>query len=152
MQRKRSLRLAALVTLLLAGVILLAGGPTLAAMTWEAVKTPYAGSLWAGLQLANGTVLLGGMRGNLVKSLDDGRSWQHQAVADAGSITGVAVAANGRPVLVGVDGTVLVGDAAASRFTLQRLDDRATLTGVVAVGSGWVASSVGGMRTLELKP
>jgi photosystem II stability/assembly factor-like uncharacterized protein len=121
-------------------------------MKWEAVKTPYNGSLWTGMQLPSGTVLLGGMRGNLVKSSDDGRSWQHQPVADAGSLTGVAVAADGRTVLVGVDGTVLVGDAAAGTFKLQRLDDRATLTGVVAVGSGLVASSVGGMRPLELKP
>ncbi len=128
------------------------GGPSLAAMKWEAVKTPYNGSLWTGMQLPSGTVLLGGMRGNLVKSSDDGRSWQHQPVADAGSLTGVAVAADGRTVLVGVDGTVLVGDAAAGTFKLQRLDDRATLTGVVAVGGGLVASSVGGMRPLELKP
>ena len=121
------------------------------ALGWEAVKTPYAGSLWSGCQLAGGMLVLGGMRGNLVKSSDDGRSWQHQPVAEAGSFTGCLALPDGRPLLVGVDGTVVVGDAAAASFKLQRLDDRSTLTAVVRHADGTlVASSLAGMRTLQL--
>ena len=128
----------------------------IAGMNWAAVKTPYAGSLWTGTALAGaagtaGGVLMGGMRGNLVRSTDDGKTWQHQPVAGAGSFTACTLLADGRLLLVGVDGTVVLGDAAAAQFKLQQLDDRATLTGVAALpGGALVAASMAGARALEL--
>lgn len=128
----------------------LRGTGSAGAWKWEAVKTPYAGSLWSGLQLASGTLVVGGMRGNLVTSRDDGRSWQHLAVPEAGSFTGALALPDGRPLLVGVDGTVVLGDAGAASFRLQRLDDRATLTAVARLGDGrLVAASMAGPRPLE---
>lgn len=127
------------------------GSGGIAGMTWAAVKTPYAGSLWTGLPLAGGVLLLGGMRGNLVRSSDDGLSWTHQPVPKAGSITGCVALADGRPLLVGVDGTVLLGDAAGSSFKLQQLDDRATLTAVARLEGGTlVAAGMAGPRPLEI--
>ena len=121
-----------------------------AAMKWTAVKTPYNGSLWTGLALPSGALLACGMRGNVVRSADDGLTWKHLPIADAGSFTGAAVLADGRPVLVGVDGTFVVGDAAGESFRLRRLDDRATLTATVALpGGGLVAASPAGPRQLE---
>lgn len=133
----------------------LRGSGNAGALAWDAVKTPYAGSLWTGMALGGAgggaVLLLGGMRGNLVRSSDDGRTWQHLPVAEAGSFTGCVALADGRPLLVGVDGTVVVGDAGASQFRLRRLDDRATLTAVVRLGSGGlVAASMAGLRTLEI--
>jgi photosystem II stability/assembly factor-like uncharacterized protein len=120
-------------------------------MTWSAIKTPYAGSLWTGMALPSGGLLFGGMRGNLVRSSDDGRTWTHLPVPTAGSFTGCVALADGRPLLVGVDGTVVIGDAGASAFTLRRLDDRSTLTGVVQLpGGALVAGGTAGMRPLEL--
>jgi photosystem II stability/assembly factor-like uncharacterized protein len=118
---------------------------------WSVVKTPYAGSLWSGVALPVGGVLLaGGMRGNIVRSTDDGASWTHLPVAGAGSLTGATLAGEGRPLFVGVDGTVVQGDATGAQFRLQRLDDRATLTAVVQAGSGTlIAASAGGMRRIE---
>lgn len=125
-----------------------------AGMKWAAVKTPYAGSLWSGVQLPGGpggALVVGGMRGNVVRSTDDGLGWTHLPVAQAGSFTGAALLADGRPLLVGVDGTVVVGDAAGEKFQLQRLEDRATLTAAVVLpGGGVVAASGAGMRTLDL--
>lgn len=119
--------------------------------SFQPVKTPYAGSLWTGLALAGGLLLAGGMRGNLVRSSDDGRSWSHLPVADAGSFTGCTRLPDGRPLLVGVDGTLVLGDAGAGQFRLTRLDDRATLTGVLAVaGGGLVATTAAGPRRLDL--
>jgi len=129
----------------------LRGSGALAAAPWAAVKTPYAGSLWTGLALNDGALLLGGMRGNLVLSRDDGLTWQHRPVPQAGSLTGGTLLADGRPLLVGVDGTVLLGDAAGSAFKLQRLDDRPTLTAVARLDSGTlVAAGMAGLRTLEV--
>lgn len=125
-------------------------GPV-AEMKWAAVKTPYAGSLWSGVQLPGGALVVGGMRGNLVRSTDDGRSWTHLPVPEAGSFTGAALLPDGRPLLVGVDGTVVLGDVAGEKFRLQRLDDRATLTAaVVLAGGAVVAASGAGMRALEI--
>lgn len=122
-----------------------------AAMKWAAVKTPYKGSLWTGLALPGGALLACGMRGNVVRSMDDGLTWTHLPIADAGSFTGAAVLPDGRPVLVGVDGTFVVGDAAGASFRLRRLDDRATLTATVALpGGGLVAASTAGPRRLEM--
>jgi photosystem II stability/assembly factor-like uncharacterized protein len=121
-----------------------------AAMKWTAVKTPYNGSLWTGLALPSGALLACGMRGNIVRSADDGLTWKHLPIAGAGSFTGAAVLPDGRPVLVGVDGTFVVGDAAGESFRLRRLDDRATLTATVALpGGGLVAASAAGPRQLE---
>jgi photosystem II stability/assembly factor-like uncharacterized protein len=122
-----------------------------ASMRWAAVKTPYAGSLWTGLQLPAGALLAGGMRGNLVRSVDDGLNWVHLPVPEAGSFTAVAALADGRPIAVGVDGTVVLGDAAGEKFRLQRLEDRATLTAAVILPSGTVVAASGaGMRLLDL--
>jgi photosystem II stability/assembly factor-like uncharacterized protein len=116
---------------------------------WTAVKTPYAGSLWSGLALpgagpASGSagsaaggkdlLLACGMRGNLVRSSDDGQTWTHQAVPGAGSFTSAVSLPDHRIALVGVDGTLVVGNASAEQFTLHRLDDRASLHGAVALG------------------
>ena len=63
-----------------------ASPPGAAGERWQAVKTPYNGSLWGGVALGE-RLLACGMRGNLVISAYDGRSWSHQAVAEAGSFT-----------------------------------------------------------------
>jgi photosystem II stability/assembly factor-like uncharacterized protein len=118
---------------------------------WAAVATPYKGSLWTGLQLPGGALLAGGMRGNIVRSTDDGLTWTHTPVPQAGSLTGATALADGRPLLVGVDGTVVVGNAAGEGFRMQRLDDRATLTAAVALpGGAVVAASGAGPRALAL--
>ncbi len=118
---------------------------------WTAVATPYKGSLWTGLQLQGGALLAGGMRGNVVRSTNDGQSWIHSAIAQAGSITAGAVLPDGRVVLVGVDGTLVMADAAGGSFDLQRLEDRTALTAVLALpGGALVATSTAGMRALAV--
>jgi photosystem II stability/assembly factor-like uncharacterized protein len=89
------------------------------------------------------------MRGNIVRSSDDGRSWTHQAVAGAGSLTGAVMLPDRRIVLVGVDGTLLIGQADAQQFTLHRQDDRATLNAAVLLRTGELAvASAAGLRVL----
>lgn len=116
---------------------------------WQAVKTPYAGSLWGGTALGD-TLLACGMRGNLVTSRDDGRSWSHQSVPEAGSFTAAVALPGGRAALVGVDGTLAWGEPGLAKLRFQRLDDRATLTGAVALPTGaLVLATMAGMRVIE---
>ena len=117
---------------------------------WQAVKTPYAGSLWSGLALADGALLACGMRGNLVLSRDAGRSWTHRAVAGAGSLCAAAQRGDGLLALVGVDGTLVTSRDGGTNLALRPLDDRATLTGAVFLPSGALAvSSAAGVRVLQ---
>jgi photosystem II stability/assembly factor-like uncharacterized protein len=118
--------------------------------SWATVSTPYKGSLWTGLQLPGGVLLAGGMRGNVVRSVDDALTWQHHPVPHAGSFTAAAVLSDGRPMLVGVDGTVVLGDREGIRFDLRRQEDRATLTGVVVAGGRVVVTTTAGPRTLSV--
>jgi len=122
---------------------------TVQAMKWSPIKTPYAGSLWHGMQLAGGALLACGMRGNVVRSVDDGRTWTHQSIAGAGSLTGIAQLGDGRVVLVGLDGTLVVGDAAAEKFSLLRQDDRTTLTAALALRDGtMLLATAAGLRVI----
>ena len=120
-------------------------------MKWAAVATPYKGSLWCGLAAPGGWLLAGGMRGNVVRSGDDGLSWTHQAVAGAGSFTGATVLADGRVALVGVDGTLVLGDSRGENFRLRRLDDRANLTAVQPqAGGALVLATQAGLRSVPV--
>lgn len=120
---------------------------------WQALQTPYAGSLWSGTALSDGTLVACGMRGNLVRSSDEGRTWVHRQVSGAGSLTAVADAGAGRCLLVGVDGTVIASDAGGEKLHYQALPERVTLTGVVLRADGVpVASTTSGLRTLPRIP
>ena len=117
---------------------------------WQAVKTPYAGSLWGGLALSDGALLACGMRGNVVRSSDGGRTWTHQALPGAGSFTGAAQRADGLLALVGVDGTLVTSRDGGATLKPWGQEDRTTLTGAVFLPSGALAvSSVAGVRILR---
>ncbi len=128
------------------GLVLRQGG---AGDAWQAVKTPYHGSLWGGAALGELLVACG-MRGNLVTSRDDGRSWAHQAVPEAGSFTAAVALPGGRAALVGVDGTLAVAEPGFAKLRFRRLDDRATLTAAAALPSGTlVVATQTGMRLVD---
>lgn len=128
------------------GQVLRQGAPGEA---WQAIKTPYKGSLWGGVAVGE-ALLACGMRGNLVTSHDDGRSWAHQAVPEAGSFTAAVALAGGGAALVGVDGTLAVAEPGFAKVRFRRLDDRATLTSAVALTSGMLAvATVAGMRLVD---
>jgi len=107
---------------------------------WVSIATPYEGSLWSGLALNDSVLLACGMRGNLVRSVDDGLSWRHipMAQSGAGSLTGLTVLADHSPLLVGVDGSLLRGNVAGDQFKFLRLEDRASLNGALALAGGQV--------------
>lgn len=119
---------------------------------WQAVKTPYAGSLWSGASLGMAGLLACGMRGHIVHSVDDGRSWTMKAVEGAGSLTAIAPLSEGQCVIAGLEGTLLRGNAHEGRYGLQIREDHSTLTGLVILSpSLLVASGSAGMQRIELK-
>lgn len=81
--------------------------------TWQYLSTGYAGSLWCGMALADGTLLTAGLRGSLYRSTDDGQTWQRLDSGSQASITALAHDDRG-PLAVALDGHVLRLSAPAS--------------------------------------
>lgn len=84
---------------------------------FEAVRSPYEGSFFGQLLLADGSWLVYGLRGHAFRSEDQGRQWQPVVTGATASFTGALQCPDGRIVLVSQAGEVFVGDAAARRFT-----------------------------------
>lgn len=99
---------------------------------WKALETGYDGSFWGGFSLANGDVLVFGMRGNVWRSRNGGKSWRKVETDTDQSVSGGTQLPDGRIVLAGLSGTVLVSDNNAKSFTNQPRPDR--LSFATAIG------------------
>jgi photosystem II stability/assembly factor-like uncharacterized protein len=97
-------------------------------------QAPYDGSYF-GLTGSDGAVLVFGLRGNVLRSGDDGKSWQPIATGVDVAITGGARAGDGRLVLVSAAGRVLVS-ADDGRSFAPLAAGRTLPTSAVAVGDG----------------
>lgn len=102
---------------------------------WEVLPTGYAGSLWAGVALANGDLLVGGLRGTLLRSADAGRSWQRVEHPGRSSITGLAQSGAGEVLGAALDGVVLVSRDGQA-FELRQSASRVGYTGALAPDAG----------------
>ena len=99
--------------------------------TWQALRTPYKGSLWGGLALADGSVLVYGMRGKILRSADAGRNWTEVASGTDQSLTGACQSANGTVVVVGLGGAVVVSDDGGRSFAARIRPERTSHAAVV---------------------
>lgn len=75
--------------------------------SFNAIKTPYAGSFFTAELSSSGEIVVAGLRGNMLRSLDAGASWKKITAPDAASITGSTWRADGSLVLVNQAGKVL---------------------------------------------
>ena len=99
---------------------------------WQAIETGYDGSFWSGLGLANGDVLVFGMRGNVWRSSDAGVTWKQVDTGTDQSVSGGTQLDDGRVVLAGLSGTVLVSSNGGKSFINQPRPDR--LSFATAIG------------------
>ncbi len=111
---------------------------------FERVEVPYGGSLWGGMAAADGSLLLWGMSGTLLRSVDDGRSWSETATGTDNPITSAIQLPDGRLVLVGLGGTVLASsDGGATVRTEIRPTRHAYTAALVALGKPLLFSLAG---------
>ena len=96
---------------------------------WTYIDTGYKGSFWTGIVLNNGTILVGGLRGTIYRSTDDGRSWREAKSEFKSSITDFAEA-GGKVYATGLDGVVLESDDHGSTFTGSQREDRIPFTAI----------------------
>lgn len=120
--------------------------------TWETIATPYDGSFWGGFGLANGDVLVFGMRGNIYKSADAGASWQKAENEADQSLTGGLQLDDGRIVLTGLSGVVLFSDDNGASFSGGTRPDRLSFA-TAASGKNDTVLLIGdpGIKKHELK-
>lgn len=95
--------------------------------SWSYVNTGYKGSFWTGIVLNNGTILVGGLRGTIYRSTDDGRSWKESKTDYKSSITDFTET-GGKVLAVGADGTSLESEDNGTSFKGTQREDRLPLT------------------------
>lgn len=105
--------------------------------TWTKLATGVSGSLWSGLERADGEVVLLGMSGRVIASRDGGTTWQVRETGTEQSLTSGIALANGGLIVVGAGGVVLRGSGTAP-FQLEVRPDRQNLAAVVAAPTGAV--------------
>ncbi|RQS06735.1 YCF48-related protein [Burkholderia sp. Bp8998] len=104
--------------------------------TWSYVETGYQGSFWTGLALPDGTLLVGGLRGNVYRSDDHGANWTHSATDFSNSITGFSAGSHGVVFASALDGVVLESGDDGRTFHGQQRAGRESLTAVTVSASG----------------
>ena len=96
---------------------------------WSYISTGYKGSFWTGIVLNNGTLLVGGLRGTIYRSADDGRSWREAKSEFKSSITDFAEA-GGKVYAAGLDGVFLESDNGGATFKGSQREDRLPFTAI----------------------
>jgi photosystem II stability/assembly factor-like uncharacterized protein len=100
--------------------------------SWRYLATGYRGSFWTGSVLADGALLVGGLRGALYRSGDAGQRWSRIGTGSTASITGLARTGDDRGVLaVGQDGLMLRSEDDGASFRTSYRHDRLPLTTVL---------------------
>jgi len=106
--------------------------------TFEGIQTAYEGSFWGGMALANGNLLIWGMRGNAYVSRDGGRNWVRSETNTDRSISGGTQLADGTIVLTGLSGLVLVSKDNGRNFDAIVRSDRLSFATVSSKSDGEV--------------
>ncbi len=104
--------------------------------SWSASRLPYNGSMWGGIALRDGPVLVWGMRGHVLRSDDAGRSWTEVATGTDRSFSGGAQFSNGTIVLAGLGGAVATSRDGGRRFQTSIRPDRGSYTAIVEAPGG----------------
>ncbi len=112
--------------------------------------TPYAGTFFGVLGNQH-AVLAHGLRGNVVRSSDGGRSWQAVPTGVTVGLTAATLDARGRFVIASQAGHVLVSADDGASFVPLELERPAPAAAVVAAGPGaLVLAGPRGVSTLAL--
>lgn len=104
--------------------------------TWSYVQTGYDGSLWSGVVLSDGTLLVGGLRGNIYRSDDGGTTWTHSSTNFKSSVTDLSAGPNGTVLASALDGVVFESRDDGKTFHGTQRPGREALTAVSVTSSG----------------
>jgi photosystem II stability/assembly factor-like uncharacterized protein len=116
---------------------------------FERLELPYKGTLF-GVIGDDRSVVVFGLRGTVLRSIDRGASWQPIVTGLQVGMTGGSVGADGRFVIVSQAGHVLASDDAGESFALQPVQQPLPAAAVVAANGG--ALIVAGPRGVRALP
>jgi len=105
--------------------------------TWSLIKTGNKGSFWAGLALADNSVLVAGLNGKIWRSTNAGKTWSELTSGVTASITDLTLSPDGSVIGVGLEGAV-INSKDGVNFTASPRPDRAPLTAALATAKGGV--------------
>jgi photosystem II stability/assembly factor-like uncharacterized protein len=110
----------------------------------------YQGSLFA-MAAAPGYVTVFGMRGNALRTTDEGQSWRKVDTGVQSGLSGASVLEDGRVVAVSQAGQVLVSQDKGASFVMVKGIQPMVFAGVVGAGTGHVAvAGTQGVRVVTI--
>ncbi len=119
--------------------------------TWLALPSPYEGSFFGLLPLAEGPVLAFGLRGRLFSSADRGKHWTRIETATEATLLSALELGPGRFLVAGMEGTLVWGEGATGPVRTEQRPDRQAIVALAPnPGHGLLLVGEGGVRHLEL--
>jgi photosystem II stability/assembly factor-like uncharacterized protein len=112
--------------------------------TFVPVSLPYRGSIWGGMALPDGAVLVWGMGGHVLRSRDAGASWREIASGTENPLT-TGLLLGKRLVLAGLGGAVLTSDDLGASFRAEIRPDRLSYTAAVEAAGAPLLTSLSGI-------
>ncbi len=111
---------------------------------------PYQGTLFA-IAAAPGYATVFGMRGNALRTTDEGQTWQKVDTGVRSGLSGATVLGDGRLVVVSQAGEMLSSQDKGASFELVKGVQPMVFAGVVGVGDGRVAvAGTQGIRMVKI--
>lgn len=92
--------------------------------TWVKLESPYEGSFFGVLPLANDVVYMFGLRGNMFRSEDAGETWEEVDTQTEAILTDGVQLEDGRIFVAGMGGALLESRDGGETFTLRQQSDR----------------------------
>lgn len=117
--------------------------------TWTALVSPYAGSFFGALALADGSVLAFGMRGNVFRSADQGTTWQKVELGTTTAVMSGRVLADGRVLLVGNAGLLALSRDGGQTFETRWAKPGKGFAAVTEVGNEIILAGEAGITRLD---
>jgi photosystem II stability/assembly factor-like uncharacterized protein len=118
---------------------------------WLRSPIDYNGSFFSITELADGVLLVVGLRGHIYRSVDRGTTWQKIKTETVDNFYDVAFEPNNKRVaVVGADGSVLLSFDNGMHFRHYRLTERETLNAVLWTSEGKLLGvGFGGIKDLN---
>ncbi len=106
-------------------------------VNWTYGATGSKGTLWTGVVMPDGRIVVAGLLGSMFQSRDGGSSWTSVTSDAKSSITDLVATSDGL-LGIGLDGLVMKQKSGDGKFEISRREDRATLTAALVNGGGKV--------------
>lgn len=115
--------------------------------TWLRLPSPYEGSFFGVLPLAEGPVLAFGLRGNLFASTDRGQTWTPIETGSEATLLSAVPLGGGRFVVAGMEGTLIWGESPTGPVRHEERPDRQAIVALTAdAGPGLLLFGEGGVQ------